>query len=187
MFFWFFEARHNPETAPLTLWLNGGPGSDSLIGLFQEHGPCNVTEDLTTELNPYSWNEVSNMLYLSQPVGVGFSYETEVVGYLNETTGVETNANATQTPPNGRFSNVNPYRYDTTYLAAVGAWEILQGFLANLPTLDNKVENKTFNLWTESYGGHYGPAFFEYFWEQNDMIRNGTQNGTVSIRVPLQS
>lgn len=32
-------------------------------------------------------------------------------------------------------------------------------------------------MWTESYGGHYGPAFFNYFYEQNQLIENGTISG----------
>lgn len=31
-------------------------------------------------------------------------------------------------------------------------------FLGALPQLDGTVKSKEFNLWTESYGGHYGPA-----------------------------
>src|ERR1700761_975811 len=41
-FFWFVEARENVSTAPLTIWLSGGPGTSSMFGLFNEMGPCEV-------------------------------------------------------------------------------------------------------------------------------------------------
>ncbi len=56
----FVAARNQPETAPLTIWFNGGPGCSSLIGMLQEIGPYIVGNkytagDLLTK-NPYSWN-----------------------------------------------------------------------------------------------------------------------------------
>lgn len=146
MFFWFFEAQENPNEKPLTLWLNGGPGADSLIGLFEELGPCNVTETLETMVNPYSWNKASNMLFLSQPVGVGFSYETTFVGTQLDN---GTFLNASQARPEGRYSLVSPDTTNTTKAAAVGAWHVLQAFLELSPQIDPDITNRTFNFATE--------------------------------------
>lgn len=149
--FWFFESRNDPSTDPVTLWLNGGPGSDSMYGLFEELGPCNITEDLVTSLNPYSWNNISNLLFLSQPVGVGFSYGHQEAGSIDPNLGVF--VNASEAPVDGRYPVINATAIDTTDLAAMAAWEVIQAFYGGLPQLASNVTSKVFNLATESYGG----------------------------------
>jgi hypothetical protein len=74
--------------------------------MLAELGPCNVTANLTTELNPYAFNEVSNMLFLSQPIGVGFSYSEKEAGTLNPITGNFENASVAGV--DGRYPVINP-------------------------------------------------------------------------------
>jgi hypothetical protein len=73
-FFWFTEARQNPETAPLTIWINGGPGSSSLIGMFAENGPCEVIQmpdgSYGTQARMWGWDRSSNILFIDQPAQV---------------------------------------------------------------------------------------------------------------------
>jgi hypothetical protein len=43
-----------------------------------------MEDSKSTTLNPWSWNDKVNMLYIDQPVQVGFSYNTLVNGTLDE-------------------------------------------------------------------------------------------------------
>lgn len=76
LFYWFFEAQEDPRSKPLVLWLNGGPGCSSIAyGVAEEIGPFHINPDgKSVYLNPYSWNQVANVLFLDSPVGVGYSY-----------------------------------------------------------------------------------------------------------------
>lgn len=78
-FYWFFESRNDPKNDPVILWLNGGPGCSSLTGLFFELGPSSIGEDLKPIYNPHSWNQNASVIFLDQPVNVGYSYSLESI------------------------------------------------------------------------------------------------------------
>ena len=72
--YWFVEAEENAANAPLVFWTNGGPGCSGLIGFLTEQGPFRPDINGNLELNEWRWNKIANMVFLEQPVGVGFSY-----------------------------------------------------------------------------------------------------------------
>lgn len=70
----FFESRNDPKNDPVVLWLNGGPGCSSLTGLFLELGPSSIDKKLKIVNNEFSWNNNASVIFLDQPVNVGYSY-----------------------------------------------------------------------------------------------------------------
>lgn len=61
----------------------------------------------------------------------------------------------------------------STVSAAEYVWKFLQNFYEAFPDY----ESRDFGIWTESYGGHYGPEFAAYFESQNSAIDAGTVDG----------
>ena len=175
-----------------------------MVGLFQENGPCEVVEigegRLGTQARDWGWDRSSNILFIDQPNLVGFSYDTPTNGSSNLL------ASNISTPPstgapnqpaytflNGTFSTDNPNATtNTTEIAAHAIWHMLQGFLGAFPqynpgTRPNGTQPGVvgINLFTESYGGKYGPAFAAHFERQNMLRKNGSLplNRTLEIRL----
>ncbi|KAL7941516.1 Alpha/Beta hydrolase protein [Trichoderma barbatum] len=182
-FFWFFEARKNPSTAPLAIWLNGGPGASSMLGLLMENGPCFVNEDSkSTVLNPWSWNNEVNMLYIDEPNQVGFSYDipTNCTANLSdEGFNLKPADFSTQVPDlnftsmAGTFSSQKPtHTTNSTAQAAHALWHFAQAWFSEFPHY--KPSDDRISIWAESYGGHYGPGFMRFFQQQNERIADGS-------------
>ncbi|KAI1275085.1 Alpha/Beta hydrolase protein [Xylaria sp. FL0933] len=177
IFFWFFEARQvDPSEAPLTVWINGGPGSSSMIGLFEELGPCRVDPEGKVFSNPYSWSNVSNMIFIDQPSQVGFSYSYPVPAYTNRNGLVVLPDEVC--PDYAPADSCGTYAYpnitltaNSTPAAAPNFWKTLQGFMGAFP----QYARNGFHFATESYGGHYGPIFNKYIEDQNRNLPRGAK------------
>lgn len=214
-FFWFIEARQTPESAPLTIWLNGGPGSSSMFGLFNEVGPCEVVQmsdgSYGTQMRTFGWDRASNILFIDQPNQVGFSFDTATNAsrdlFADELFEPPTSPNS-GLPSfmylNGTFGTANensrkPYATtaNTTDIAAIATWHFLQTWLSTFTqynpvtrpnvTTPNSDEPAGVNLFTESYGGKFGPVFASYFEQQNNAIVNGQLPSNETLQIKLQS
>ncbi|KAH9238393.1 hypothetical protein K456DRAFT_1769548 [Colletotrichum gloeosporioides 23] len=60
LYYWFFPSKEPPAEKEIVIWLTGGPGCSSIGELLQENGPI-------------SWHRLSNVVWIEQPVGTGFS------------------------------------------------------------------------------------------------------------------
>lgn len=152
-----------------------------MIGLFQELGPCGIDYNGHLYSNPYAWNNASNLLFIDEPTGTGFSYSDAVPAYVSQHNDV---IQLPDTTCPDYASDCGTYSYanllataNSTQSAAPRFWKTLQGFTGAFP----QYSREAFHFTTESYGGHYGPIFNEYIEAQNAAIANGSLPGAHPI------
>ncbi|KAF5728155.1 serine carboxypeptidase-like 34 [Tripterygium wilfordii] len=141
LFYWFFQATHEPTKQPLLLWLNGGPGCSSIgYGLAEELGPFfpHKGNPECLKFNPYTWNKAANLLFLESPVGVGFSY-TNTSGDLKQLGDA---------------------------ITAKDSYKFLINWFRRFP----QFKSHDFYIAGESYGGHYVPQLAEAIYENNKKV-----------------
>ncbi|THH33777.1 hypothetical protein EUX98_g464 [Antrodiella citrinella] len=141
LFFYFFESRRDPAKDDVMMWINGGPGCSSAMGLLMELGPCSIDMNNTskngTTWNPHAWNNEANIFFLDQPVGVGFSYAD-----FGES--IETTEDAAK----------NVHAFITIFFETF-----------------NQFSGRPLHLSGESYGGRYLPSFASYIYDQNQIAK----------------
>ncbi|KAH8895681.1 serine carboxypeptidase [Thozetella sp. PMI_491] len=77
LYFWFYPSTNPSASKEITLWITGGPGCSSTGELMQENGPFLWQPGVFRPIaNKWSWHRLTNMVWIDQPVGSGFSQGT---------------------------------------------------------------------------------------------------------------
>ncbi|ODQ55423.1 alpha/beta-hydrolase [Saitoella complicata NRRL Y-17804] len=179
LFYWYFPAEEPlVDNPPLILWIQGGPGSSSMIGLFKEFGPFDINDDIELVRNPNTWNKHYSLLFVDNPVGTGYSYvnppgEVSLTAserkYLKDGTGGDGNDLHIQTSDEERQRSFRPQVESTSgndddpdYVDGYAASQrgvsadlirFMQAFYKNFP----ETAKSPLFLSSESYGGKYIP------------------------------
>lgn len=191
-FFWYFRARKSPTKAPTAIYLAGGPGESSIYGVTSDDGPCYVLEDSnSTVINPDSWNENVNMLYVDQPLTTGFSYSEAIESTLNLLWDGSDGALSPIVPLeayngsvpaenstllHGTLPDQNPaHTANSSTIAARTLWHFSQLWFAEFP--EHRTRDDRISLAGNSYGGFWVSTSMAHFQRQNEKIEAGEIDG----------
>jgi len=179
MFFWLFEQEEEKKsnTEKLTIWLNGGPGCSSMDGVFMENGPYTFDENDNIIHNPYSWNKHSNIVYVDQPTGTGFSYTKNNDIPRNEiAVGKDFNTFL------GQFFKVFPqYENAEIYIAGESfAGTYIPYIASNL--IKNPVNNKMINLQGIAIGNGWMDPLRQYQGYLKYSVDNNILSGNALVK-----
>ncbi|OTA34359.1 hypothetical protein BTJ68_07115 [Hortaea werneckii EXF-2000] len=85
LYFWFYPSANPQAEDEILIWLNGGPGCSSLEGILQENGPFLWQYGTFKPVkNPYTWVNLTNVVWIEQPAGTGFSQKRGTPAATNE-------------------------------------------------------------------------------------------------------
>ena len=131
----------DPNKDPIILWLQGGPGGSSFIGLFNEIGPV-VIDYFSNKfkLNNFSWNLNCNYLFIEQPAGVGFSKSFNISQFWDEEKTSKSLLFALKNFLNDEFPEIKNNNFYITGESYAGV------FIPNLALAILKDEEKVINL-----------------------------------------
>jgi cathepsin A (carboxypeptidase C) len=149
LFFVYARASENPETSPLAIWTNGGPGTSGVSLAFSPATGCMLETTANGMRLSYKsvnnmrrWNEKVNVIFLEQPIGTGFSYGS------------------------------GPSAMDTRS-GAEDIYHFIQIILSRHPHIPSV------SFHSLSYGGHFVPEWSNKVIEENARIRSGEVNGHI--------
>ena len=135
-----------------------------MLHMLTENGPCRVTPVLTTVPNPHSWTGAASMLWVDQPVGVGFSYATEHAGWRlrpRMQPGKGPDAAAVGVPWDGAARTA----LDTTIADTL---RFLQRWLKHHPSY----RKRDLFVMGAGFGGHFAPALGAAILDSNKQFAN---------------
>lgn len=142
LYFIMAESRSDPANDPLIIWLQGGPGCSSMLGLYTENGPfnfkynkSNIKDPFELEYNEFSWNNHANVMYVDQPIGTGFSF----------------------------VDKLNQLRWSEDALSN-DFYDFLHNFMVKYP----EFQGRDIYITGESYAGHYIPNIARKLQLMND-------------------